>query len=1079
MRLTAIPSPASARPPREIEKVKYLTSTAPVEAPAEPRVDDDVPRRSHLGKWLAHVIALCLGIAGLCCAIALPLAPVWLDRTEVHWPAATDENPTTTAFITPYRPAEFHATVPCATMRAALEGDGPTTVLSTLPPGSDREGLVLSTQDGRTRLLLGEREVELPAGTCGLAVRGDGAGSVVEPAGRAPITLAGVPAPEVFTFATSLEPDQLHGLSVTARTYSWADTSPTETKRSLIESALLLGLCSLLLLFAHAPPALRGFRPNPLLWPVDAGVAAVIWVWLFVGPLTDDDGFAMMTVRNYAETGDIGNYYRWFNASEAPFTLVQHFMRWWSADGLEPFWLRMPSAAAGLLTWLVVSRGIVAPICRGRRRFALHLVTAVFFLACWLPYGLGIRPEPFLALGTSILVAALLRAARSSAPFGWLGVAALVCGLTVSITPTGVSAVLMVLVFAPRIWSLLVRPGGLPRWALVPVRVVLLASLGSVGLAAMFADTSWNGVLHATEVHDEFGPSLGWYQEIDRYAKLLGTSMWGVAGKRLVVFLVITSVLIAAACAMRRLHRTTAVPDLPVLLGSVAAVLAALWLTPSKWTHHFGALIGVGPALVAVTVVLLVRIGALADGHREARLLGVFGTLAASVAAGLAFMGPNAWPWQSNLAMPWADTPVRPDVPLDSPVLWMLVGLVTGLLTLVGLLIRMRLRSRALGGLMWTVAPASVLTGSALAMALVLLGSFLSVPETMGDRFSVARMNRLSHEASSCGLEDEVQAMPVAEPLAPLDPDDTGELDGFTAGGAPPEEPDLRLETPGEPLRLPEPADPDDPRADEPTGRQASDFAWTSQDGGPQNTGTLITPWFSLPQVNAQQVLSMWVSGRPEQGNSLTLEFAAGDRPLGRRVLHDPPPVDLPFEDPRHGRDDDWRDFTAWRSMTVEPGDIPAGADRVRVLATDRSTDRQGWLSISGPVVRDVVGLRQALEAQGPLLIDWPMSFVFPCRTDYPKVGRGVAASPRMLITPPEGEGSMAYDPNLCGVFAGVPMLSQRMELPTRLRGTPGYVWGHLLVVRYERERDSYTTTRQRERVSGTDGDGPYPFEQE
>ncbi|MEB3369487.1 arabinosyltransferase domain-containing protein [Saccharopolyspora mangrovi] len=1058
--------------------MKHLTSTAPVEAPAEPHLDEG-PRRPGLERWLAHVIALCLGVAGLCCALALPLAPVLLDRTEVHWPVATDENPTTTAFLTPYRPAEFTATVPCATMRAALARPEPTTVLSTLPPGSDREGMVLSTQDGKPRLLLGEREVRLPDGSCGLTVRGDDVNSQVQPAGSAPIALPGVPAPEVFTFATALEPEQLRGFSVTARTYSWADTAPTETKRNLIEASLLLAACSLLLLFAHTPPVLRDFRVRPLLWPVDAGVAAVIWTWLFVGPLTDDDGFAMMTVRNYAESGDVGNYYRWFNASEAPFTLVQHFMRWWSADGLEPFWLRMPSAIAGLLTWLVVSRGIVAPICRGSRRLPLHLVTAVFFLACWLPYGLGVRPEPFLALGTSVLVASLLRAWRSSAPFGWLGVAALTCGLTVSITPTGVSAALMVLVFAPRIWSVLVRPGALPRWALVPVRLALLASLGSVGLVTMFADSSWNGVRGATGVHDEFGPSLGWYQEIDRYSKLLGTTMWGTAGKRLVVFLVVTAVLISAGCAMRRLHRATGVQDLAVLLGSVVSVLAALWLTPSKWTHHFGALIGVGPALVAVTAVLLLRVGKLAEARREARLLGVFGTVAASVAAGLAFMGPNAWPWQSNLAMPWSDTPVQPDLPLDNPVFWMLAGLLVGLVTLVGLLIRMRLRSRPLGGLMWTVAPASVLAGSALAMALVLLSSFLSVPETMGDRFSVARMNRLSHEASSCGLEDEVQAMPIAEPLAPVDPDDTGRLDGFTAGGTPPQEPDLRLEAPGEQLRRPEPTDPDDPRADEPTARSASEYAWTSQDGGPQNTGTLITPWFGLPRVSAEQTLSLWVSGRPEQGNSLVLEFAAGQRPAGRTELRDPPPTDLPFEDPRHGREEDWRDFTGWRSMTVEPGDIPAGADRVRVLATDRSTDRQGWLTFSGPVVRDVVGLRQALDAQGPLLIDWPMTFVFPCRSDYPQVGHGVAASPRMLITPPEGEYSMATDPNLGGVFAGVPMLSRRMELPTRLRGAPGYDWGHLQVVRYERESDSYTTTRQRERVGGADGDGSYPFEQE
>ncbi|QIZ35407.1 arabinosyltransferase domain-containing protein [Saccharopolyspora sp. ASAGF58] len=1053
--------------------MKYWSSSAQLDPPAEPRpVEADRPKRSRLGQWLVHLLACCVGIVGLGCALALPLAPVWVDRTEVSWTGAES----TTAFFAPYRPASFDASVPCPVLRAALDRPERTTVLTTLPPGSAREGLVLATRDGKPELVLGQHQVPLPPGTCDLAIHADSGQSVVTPGGRPPIVLPGVAAPEIFTFATDLETAQLAGMSVTARTFSWFDTSPTDSKTTLITAALVLALVSLVLLFVHAPPVFGAIRLRPLLLPVDAAVAAVLAGWLVIGPLTDDDGFAMMTVRNYDEAGDIGNYYRWFNASETPFTLVQHLMRWVSADSLAPAWLRVPSTIAGLLTWIVVSRGIVAPVCRGTRRLPLHLLAAVFFLACWLPFGLGIRPEPFVALGTSALVAALLKMSRTRAAHFWLGVAALIAGLTVAVTPTGVSALITVLVFAPRIGRVLVERGALPRWISGPMRVVLLGCVGSVGVVAMFADSTLGGVRQATAIHDEFGPSLGWYQEFDRYANLLGTGMWGAAGKRMVVFLVVTAVLIAAACAMRQMHRWTGLTDLPMLLGAVAAVLVAMWLTPSKWTHHFGAFAGVGSALLAVTVVLLGRVGRLDHAKREARLVGVFGGIAASVAAGLAFMGPNAWPSQSNLAMPWSDMPVRPDLPMDNPALWLATGAAVGVLTFGFVRVRTKLSKQpGPGGLMWTVMPSSVLGLAALASMAVLIGSFIAAPQTMGDRFSIARMNWQSIRANSCGLESEIETLPIAERLMPVA--GTAELDGFTAGGAPPQEPDLREERSGEPLQAKKPDDPKAPEG-EVASTSASQFAWTSTTGGPQTTGSLTSAWFGLPGLTGDQTLSLWVSGRPEQGNSLALEFGtAGGRQVATRELRDPPPTDLPFDDPRHGRPIDWRNFRGWRLLTVEPGEIPAGAERVRVRAEDRTSDDQGWLTVSGPAVRDVVPLRQALEEREPALIDWPMSFVFPCLFNYPQVSHGVATSPRMLITPPAGEGSMAFEPDMGGVFAGVPMLSQQLELPTRLRHAPGNTWGHLYYVRYPIDRDAYATTRHRERIGGADGDPAYPFE--
>lgn len=1027
-------------------------------------------------RWFAHVLALILGAVGLACSLALPFAGVWNDRTEVHWPSSQAPAASTTALFAPYRPAEFTASALCPAVQSAIARHVPTTVLSTLPQGSTRDGMVLRTDRGQVHLLLGQRDIPLPASAdCGVTVRADSRGSQVQVGASAPVSLPGIAAPEIRTFATDLPPPQAAALSVTARTFSWFDTSPTTGKRALLTGSVLLAVISLGLLWTHSRPSRREME-DALLLPrsrdavvalrIDAAVAAVLLLWIVIGPLTDDDGFATRTILNYGPSGDIGNYYRWFNASETPFTLVQEFLGWVSMFGEAPVFLRLPSILAGLLTWLAVSRGIVGPLCRGTRKVPLRALSAVALLACWLPFGVGIRPEPFVALGLSTVVATLLAATSptSRAPYFWLGSAAATTGLTLAVTPTGAAALLAVLVFAPRIVRLVREPAALSPRLVVPARIALLACAGSVGLVPMFADSTLNGVEQASKIHDVFGPSLGWYQEITRYDALLGTSSWGAAGKRIAVFLVLIALVGAAVCVLRGLHRATRMSDTPVLVGSVAGVFATLWMTPSKWTHHFGALAGVGAALLVVVIVQLARVGRLSWAGREARALGLLGTLGAAAAAGISFTGPNRWWRYSDLAVPWSDTPVRPaGIPLDSPVLWIAVGAATGAAAFTVI------TSRRRQGLpswwptaAWTAAPASVLGLTALTSVLVLLGSFVSAPIQLGDRFSVAQVNTRSVFGSGCGLADEVETLPLTRSgsLRQIDPP---ALDGFTANQLP--------STP-----------PDEPKPDrtEPGGIAAEPASPTWWSSGAGAIGSMRSGWFDLPPVGDDQVLSVWVSGRPQDGNELRAEFGAANgrriRPIAAHEVRDPPPTELPYEDPKHQRPLHWRDFRSWRLLTIPARDVPAGADRVRLDATDRTTDDQGYLSVGGPVVRDVVPLGDVLARQQPTLIDWPISFLFPCHAGYPKVGRGTAESPALLVTPPEGEGSMAFDPQVGGVFAGALASSERIELPSRLRDEPGVPWGHVDFVRYDRRRDVYDTREHRVRTGGSDGDPPYPF---
>ena len=100
-----------------------MEPSSPIRAPGEARrpLDELTAPAARRARWIAHVVALLLGVAGLCCALALPFAPVWADRTEVSWPAAEEPAVSTTALFAPYRPAEFTATVPCRALRAALD----------------------------------------------------------------------------------------------------------------------------------------------------------------------------------------------------------------------------------------------------------------------------------------------------------------------------------------------------------------------------------------------------------------------------------------------------------------------------------------------------------------------------------------------------------------------------------------------------------------------------------------------------------------------------------------------------------------------------------------------------------------------------------------------------------------------------------------------------------------------------------------------------------------------------------------------------------------------------------------------
>lgn len=981
------------------------TADASPPMPAAP-----APRRR-----LANALGLVVGVLAVLAAIAVPFAPVVGDRVTVTWPMAGQPPESTLAFVVPYHPDEVHVRVPCEVVRAGQDRGEATTLVSSRPPGQPTEGFAVTTaQDHVIALVAGREALRAPIGeACDVAIDGGPSGATARIGDRTASVPAGIR--DIVAFTTELSPAEATGTEVQVVTANWFETSPTQGKLLLIAVQLLLvaaGFAVLAMLDRRRRRAVE--RPIQRLahrlfgYVVDLGLLAVLAGWWLLGPNSPDDSFASVTVQNGLRTGDIGNYYRWENASESPFTLVQQLLTHVAEWNQNPLAMRIPSILAAVLTWLVLSRGVLGAAVPGQHhRPLVRVLAALAFLSWWLPFGMGVRPEAFEALGLTVVLAAVLQAARTERRV-WLGVAALAAGLSIAVNPMGITAITPFLVLAPRLW----RMAGVGLAA-------LLAGIVSVGVVAMFADQSLFGAAKATDLHGYYGPNVSWFQEVVRWQYLLGFDLQGDVARRAAVLLtlVIAAVSIVVLLRHRRAHRADGLRMAHVPAASLLLSMALMTLTPSKWTHYFGALAGVGAATVAAGVVLVGVAAVTASRDRVVLVAGLVGTVLAGSAAALVFSGKNNWFLHSQYGVPWGEGPVRP---LNNPLVWLLVA---GLLMAGSALVR-RGDDRVRRALIRTPALVCV-TAMGVAVTIV-LGSFVAAPIRQGDAYSIGAQSIAAARGGSCGIADKIVVTPD---LAGLRGGDGAEMAGFTEGSG---------FAPGF-----------TPPSDVPL--------WGSLTGGQINTGTLTTGWFPLPALAPDQELAFGVAGRSGDGNRVALEFSG---PGGKReVVLDDTWMDSDERETYpsdHVIEDEPQDHPGWRDMHLSPAQIPAGADRVRITASDGTTDPAGWLAVSGPRVRQVIPLTEYMQDKAPTYVDWSMTWNVPCLRDLPEVGSGLVQAPAYLITPPNSMGfggTAAFERGIGGAFAGVRDVGVQEEIPTRLNGyekTPEYSeWGHLIEVQY------------------------------
>ncbi|MET0190053.1 MAG: arabinosyltransferase C-terminal domain-containing protein, partial [Pseudonocardia sediminis] len=527
-------------------------------------------------------------------------------------------------------------------------------------------------------------------------------------------------------------------------------------------------------------------------------------------------------------------------------------------------------------------------------------------------------------------------------------------------------------------------------------------------------------------------------------------------GRRVGVVLPLAVVVGVVPLRARGAPRLPGMGRVPVPALGLLAGMALLWLTPSKWTHYFGSLAGIGAAALTAGVVLLVVAARERAGQPAVRLAAGAGAVAVVVAAALAYAGRNTWFIYSRYGVVNDEGPWRP---LNTPLPWLVLAAVV--------LLAGAVRFRGHGGGRAGIARMLVRLPGLLAVVVtvttvvVLLYSLAVAPGRQAGSYSVAgQMTQHLAGADTCGLIDDVVTT-IDVPGGTLAPGPgTPELVGFTSGGG-------YRGTPSSP-----------------PGSGASRFLWGSSLNGAISTGTLTSQWFVLPKVPADQELAVNVSGRTGQGNRLALEFARDggglQTPVGQRVLDDTAtapesqpeyPSDRVVEDAPLFRDE-------WRPLHLAPSAIPPGADLVRVRATDGATDPGGFIAVTGPRLRDVLPVRPQLATGGPVFVDWTLLWSAPCVRDSPRVTGGLAQAPGTLLKAPADigfSGEASFVTGIGGSFGPMSVIGTESVVPTRLEGSqtrPAYSdWGSLVRVTYPIARDAYDTAGTRVWRWGWEGD--------
>ncbi|MDG4668320.1 arabinosyltransferase domain-containing protein [Mycobacterium sp. 236(2023)] len=1051
----------------------------------------------------ARLVAVIAGLAGLVLCGLAPLLPVKQSTATITWPQAPNADGFVSDITAPLvsgAPRSLDVTIPCSTI-ATLPADGGL-VFSTNPPGGievGRNGLfvranadVVYVAFRDTVAAVAPREA-VDSGACSelriwANVGAVGADFVGIPGATG--TLTPDKRPQVSGVFTDLEvgPDAGAAPAATSSTGLNARididtrfiTTPTTLKLAVMVLGVLCVIASIVALALldrssgrRVPKEFMTRRRAGLwTWLTDAGVISALLVWHLVGAQSSDDGYNTTIARVSGEAGYITNYYRYFGASEAPFDWYQSVLSHLASISTASVWLRLPATAAAIGTWLIVSRCILP---RLGRRLAVNrvavLTAGAVFLAAWLPFNNGLRPEPLIAFG--VVAAWMLTekalATRSLWPYA---LAIVVAVFSVTLAPQGLVAVAPLLVGArgvTHVVSLRRATDGLLS-ALAP-----FAAAASLVFVVVFRDQTLATVAESVRIKYVVGPTVPWYQEFLRYYYLtVEDSVDGSLTRRFSVLILLLCLFGVIAVLLRRGSVPGAVSG-PVwrLVGTTGIGLLLLTVTPTKWAVQFGAFAGLAGALGAVTAFAFARVGL-----HSRRNLALYVTALLFVLA-WATSGINGWFYNANYGVPWFDKqPVIVGYPVTT--IFLVLAIIGGLLA--GWLhFRMDYaghtevadtgRNRALAS--------TPLLIVATIMVVLELGSMLKATASRYPVYTIGSANASAllsgASGSSCAMADAVlvEADTNAGMLQPVPGQRFGEYGplggedpvGFTPNGV-----SDTLE-PAEPVA----ANPGTVNSDGPVDKPNIGVGYAAGTGGgygpegvngsrvflpfgldPKTTPVMgswdentvaakaTSAWYQLPPRTPDRPLvtvaaagAIWwynEDGSFNYGQSLKLQWGV-HRPDGTyQELGEVQPIDI-FQQ------------KAWRNLRFPLAWAPPEANVARIVADDPNLSEDQWFGFTPPRVPVLQTAGEFLGRDTPVLMDIATAANFPCQRPFAE-HLGVAELPDYRIMPNFKQIVVSSNQwqaaQTGGPFLFIQSLLRTESIPTYLSGDWYRDWGSL-----------------------------------
>ncbi|OBI12029.1 arabinosyltransferase [Mycobacterium sp. E2327] len=1050
------------------------------------------PDRNERSLRVPRLIAVVAGLAGLLLCLVVPLLPVRQTTATVLWPQGVADGHVTqiTAPLVSGAPRALDISIPCAAIATLPPSGG--LVVSTLPVGgvdtgknglfvrADKDIVVVAFRDTVAAVA---KRAAVAAGACSVL-------HMWADAGAAGADFVGIPGasgtlpsekkPQVGGIFTDLKVQPQPGLSARVDVDTRFITAPTTLK------TLVMAVGTLAVLTAIAAMAVldrrgrqSGYRPRfqwgrvgAATWLADVGVIGTLLVWHVIGATSSDDGYNLTIARVAPKAGYVVDYYRYFGTTDAPFDWYLAVLAKLAAVSTAGVWMRLPATLAGIACWLIIGHWVLRRLGPGRGGLAGNrvavLTAGAVFLAAWLPFNNGLRPEPIIALGV-IVTWVLVERAIALGRLAPAAVAIIVAMLTATLAPQGLIAVAALLTGARAI-AQTIRRRRATDGLLAPL-MVLAASLSLITVV-VFRSQTLATVAESARIKYKVGPTIAWYQDWLRYYFLtVESNPDGSMARRFAVLVLLLCLFVMLVVLLRR-GRVQGVASGPAwrLIGTTAVGLLLLTFTPTKWAVQFGAFAGLAAPLGALTAFAFARIGL----HNR-RNLTLYVTALLFVLA-VATSGVNGWFYVGNYGVPWWDIqPVIASHPVTS--MFLTLSILTGLL---GAWQHFRMdyaghtevkdsrRNRVLASTPLLVVATIMVLGEVGSLA---KGAVVRYPlYTTGKANLAAITSGLS--TTSCAMADDVltEPDPNAGLLQPV-PGQTfgpdGPLGGLNPVGFKPEGvgEDLRSNpVVTKPGVVNSDASPNKPNA------AMSDSAGTAGGKGPAGingshaalpfgldpartpvmgsygenslAATATSSWYQLPPRTPDRPLvvvsaagAIWSykeDGTFTYGQSLKLQWGVSRPDGSTQPLGEVQPIDIGPE-------------PAWRNLRFPLAWAPPEANVARIVAYDPNLSSEQWFSFTPPRVPVLQTLQQLIGSQAPVLMDIATAANFPCQRPFSE-HLGVAELPKYRILPDHKQTASSSNGWEASETGGPFLITQAMlrtsTISTYLRGDWYRDWG-------------------------------------